>query len=86
MDYLVKEERNKMTAKKYVENATSDRLVVFQRDIFKDFVNQLCKEQRELCARRAWSMQYEFDPLALGIEYDQFIKDSQQPQIFEEGK
>ena len=38
-----------MTAKKYVENATSDRLVVFQRDIFKDFVNQLCKEQRELC-------------------------------------
>jgi hypothetical protein len=39
-----------MTAKKYVENATADRLVVFQRDIFKDFLDQYSKEQRENCA------------------------------------
>ena len=48
-----------MTAKKYVENATSDRLVVFQRDIFKDFVNQLCKEQRELCWEDMKGFDYE---------------------------
>ncbi len=50
-----------MTAKKYVENATSDRLVVFQRDIFKDFVNQLCKEQRELCYENATTIEREID-------------------------
>ena len=35
-----------MKAKDYVKQATNDRLIVFQRDIFKDFIKQLCKEQR----------------------------------------
>lgn len=67
-----------MTAKKYVENATADRLVVFQRDIFKDFVNQLCKEQREICAKIAWDIQY---ILPEDNEYDELIRNAKQPEV-----
>ena len=84
-----------MTAKEMVKNCAKqikftnkeplEHFIFLKKDL-ESFVSQLCKEQRELCARRAWSMQYEFDPITLGIQYDEFIQDSQQPQIFEEGK
>ena len=79
--------RAKKMAKKFRFNPKDEigSYIMVKKD-FEMFIDQICKEQRELCARRAWSMQYEFDPLALGIEYDEFIRDSRQPQIFEEGR
>lgn len=36
-----------MTAKEYVEQATHDRIIVFERSQFRYFCEQLCREQRE---------------------------------------
>lgn len=44
----------------------------------KDFVNQLCKEQRELCAKIAWDIQY---ILPENNEYDELVRNAQQPEV-----
>jgi hypothetical protein len=68
-----------MTAKKYVENATSDRLVVFQRDIFKDFVNQICKEQREMCGKE---VNYPYrDEYGCVCDVPSIVLNAKQPEV-----
>lgn len=67
-----------MTAKKYVENTTADRLVVFQRDIFKDFVNQICKEQRDNCAKEA---QAYLDHNDIPLVSEGSILNAKQPEV-----